>query len=247
MPTKTEVTNWRGLDMVDSYGDRIGKVDDVYLDVETDEPEWALVHTGMFGTKSTFVPIANARADADALTVPFSKDQVKDAPKADPGVELGQDEEAALYRHYGMDYSESRSDSGLPEGGAPPADKTSGDSVTRSEEELRIGESRRTAGTARLRKFVETEQVETTVPVEHERARVTREQLAPDAPVDGDTIGEREITVELTDEVVDVEKATVAKERISLGKETVTEQQRVQDEIRKERVEVEGDVSDDRR
>jgi hypothetical protein len=48
--------------------------------------------------------------------VPFATSQVADAPQLDPDGELSQSEEAALYRHYGLDYSESRSDSGLPEG-----------------------------------------------------------------------------------------------------------------------------------
>lgn len=242
MPTKTEVADWRGREMIDGGGSKIGKVEDIFLDVETDRPEWALVKTGM-GSKASFVPIANATADSDAVTVPFDKAQVKDAPAAEAGTELSQDDEAKLYRHYGMDYSEARSDTGLPEGGAPaPASGTSGDSITRSEEELSVSKHRQGAGTARLRKFVDTEQVETTVAVEHERARVTREPMKPGDTPDGDTIGEREIEMELTEEVVDVDKRTVGKERISLGKETVSEDQTVSDEIRKERVEVEGDV-----
>ena len=115
MPTKTEVADWRGLNMVDRDGSKIGKVEDIFLDVETDQPEWALVHTGTFGSRATFVPIANARFDGDAVRVPFDKADVKGAPKAEPGTELSQDDEADLYRHYGMDYSEARSDTGLPE------------------------------------------------------------------------------------------------------------------------------------
>ena len=247
MPTKTEVTDWRGLDMVDSSGSKIGKIEDIYLDAETDKPEWAFVHTGMFGSRASFVPIANASSDGRSVTVPFEKSQVKDAPTAEPDGQLSQDEEARLYRHYGMDYSEARSDTGLPEGGAPARGTSAGDSVTRSEEELSISKERRGAGTARLRKYVETEHVDRTVPVEHERARVTRETLSPGELTDAETIGEREIEVDLTEDVVDVDKRTVAKERVSLGKETVTEEREVSEELRKERVEVDGDVEGDRR
>ena len=250
MPTNTEVTDWRGLDMVDSSGSKIGRIEDIYLDAETDRPEWAFVHTGLFGSRSSFVPIANASSDGRSVTVPFEKSQVKDAPNAEADGQLSQDEEARLYRHYGMDYSEARSDTGLPEGGAPArgtADTTAGDSVTRSEEELSISKERRGAGTARLRKYVETEHVDRTVPVEHERARVTRETLSPGDSTDAETIGEREIEVELTEDVVDVDKRTVAKERVSLGKESVTEEREVSEELRKVRVEVDGDVEGDRR
>jgi len=96
-------------------GDKLGKVGQVYLDDETGKPEWATVQTGLFGTKESFVPLAQADLTDDGLTVPYTKDQVKDAPTVD--VEQGhlsQDEEAELYRHYGLDYSERRSDSGLP-------------------------------------------------------------------------------------------------------------------------------------
>lgn len=247
MPTKTEVTDWRGLDMADSSGSKIGRIEDIYLDAETDRPEWAFVHTGLFGSRSSFVPIANASSDGRSVRVPFEKSQVKDAPNAEADGRLSQDEEARLYRHYGMDYSEARSDTGLPEGGAPAGGTSTGDSVTRSEEELSISKERRGAGTARLRKYVETEHVDRTVPVEHERARVTRETLSPGESTDAETIGEREIEVDLTEDVVDVDKRTVAKERVSLGKETVTEEREVSEELRKERVEVDGDVEDDRR
>jgi uncharacterized protein (TIGR02271 family) len=247
MPTKTEVTDWRGLDMVDSSGSKVGRIEDIYLDAETDQPEWAFVHTGLFGSRSSFVPIANASSDGRSVRVPFKKSQVKDAPNAEADGQLSQDEEARLYRHYGMDYSEARSDTGLPEGGAPARGTSAGDSVTRSEEELSISKERRGAGTARLRKYVETEHVDRTVPVEHERARVTRETLSPGESTDAETIGEREIEVDLTEDVVDVDKRTVAKERVSLGKETVTEEREVSEELRKERVEVDGDVEGDRR
>ena len=116
--------------------------------------------------------------DGDTITVPYDKATVKDAPRVDADGELSQDEEAALYRYYGLDYSEARSDSGLPQG--DPAGDISGDrtpngtpgvvgndvsgpetdhAMTRSEEELRVGTARREAGRARLRKYVVTENV----------------------------------------------------------------------------------------
>ena len=117
MPPMNEVLEWRGQTMVGSGGDNIGKIEEIYLDQETEQPEWALVHTGMFGSQSTFVPIANASTDDDKVLVPFDKARVKDAPKMKADGELSQRDEAALYSHYGMEYTASRSDSGLPEGG----------------------------------------------------------------------------------------------------------------------------------
>jgi sporulation protein YlmC with PRC-barrel domain len=75
MPTKEAVLDWRGQTMVDSDGGKIGKIDEIYLDSDTDQPEWALVNTGMFGTKSSFVPIADARDEDGKVLVPFAKSQ----------------------------------------------------------------------------------------------------------------------------------------------------------------------------
>src|SRR5215210_4850738 len=83
----------RGRVLRDRDGDKIGKVEEIYLDTETGRPEWALVNTGLFGTKSTFVPIERASMEADDdIRVPFEKSQVKDAPRIDASGELSQEE-----------------------------------------------------------------------------------------------------------------------------------------------------------
>src|SRR5215218_4489947 len=115
---KERLLQFRGQDLCDRDGDKLGTIDEIYLDAESNEPEWALVNTGLFGTKSTFVPLKEATDDGGSLRVPYEKAQVKDAPKMDADGQLSQQEESELYRYYGLGYSESRSDSGLPEGGA---------------------------------------------------------------------------------------------------------------------------------
>src|SRR4028119_398157 len=106
-----------GRPVIAGDGSTIGPVADVYFDQDTNEPEWALVTTGLFGSKHSFVPLTNATASGDEVRIPFTKDQVKDAPNLDDDGELSQDEEALLAQHYGMSYSEAPSDTGLPEGG----------------------------------------------------------------------------------------------------------------------------------
>ena len=108
---------WRGRELVDPHGDKVGTVEELYLDQQTDQPEWAAVRTGLFGTKLIFVPIQNAEPAGGKVRVPFDKSSGEGGPAIDPEGELSQQEEAALYEHYGMVYSELRSDSGLPEGG----------------------------------------------------------------------------------------------------------------------------------
>ena len=120
MPQMTEAYDWRGRTLVDRDGEKIGKLEELYIDDQTDTPEWALVNTGLFGTKSSFVPLAGAEPRAEDVRVPVEKEKVKDAPKIEPEEELSKQEEARLYEHYGFDYSDSRSGSGLPPADAPP-------------------------------------------------------------------------------------------------------------------------------
>jgi PRC-barrel domain/Domain of unknown function (DUF2382) len=106
MPTPSIETarGWLGRTMVDRDSNRIGEVADIYLDNETGRPEWAVVRTGLFGMRSTFVPLAEATEVGDELRVPHNRTQVKDAPNIDPDGRLSEAEEAELYRHYGLDY-----------------------------------------------------------------------------------------------------------------------------------------------
>jgi uncharacterized protein (TIGR02271 family) len=242
----------RGQDLYDRNGDKIGTIEEIYLDAQTGEPEWALVNTGMFGTKSSFVPLQEADDDGDTLRVPYEKAQVKDAPSMDPDGELSQEDESELYAHYGLDYSESRSDSGLPEGGsagAPPVgEDTSGpttdNAMTRSEEELRVGKTEQEAGRVRLRKYVVQDEVAQTVPVKREEVRIEREPVTDanvDDAMDGPAISEEEHEVVLHEEQPVVEKNVVARERVRLDKETVTEDAEVSEEVRKERIEADGE------
>src|SRR4051795_12585898 len=110
--TITDFTQLQGATLVDRDGDKIGKIDEIYQDTQTGRPEWALVNTGLFGTKSTFVPIGQATTEGSDLRVPFEKAQVKDAPGIEPDGTLSHDEERALYQHYGMDWDTSTRDAG---------------------------------------------------------------------------------------------------------------------------------------
>ena len=259
MPDIDTVQNWQGRTMIDPAGDKLGKIDAIYLDDETGQPEWALVTSGLFSTKATFVPLAQAQPTGDAIQVPHEKAQVTDAPSMEADGQLSQDEEAQLYRHYGLDYSEHRSDSGLPAGerdrdgdgiyddvedtavGRDTSGPTTDDAMTRSEEELRVGTQAREAGRARLRKYVTTEQVTQTVPVQREELRVEREPITDanlDAATSGPAISEEEHEVTLHEEAPVVDKRAVPKERVRLDTETVTDQRQVSEKVRKEQIEV---------
>ena len=91
-----------GTTVTDNDGDKIGKVEDVYLDNASGQPEWVSVKTGLFGSNISLIPLAEATRSGDTLTVPFTKAKVKDAPNHDPGHELSESDEAELYSYYGV-------------------------------------------------------------------------------------------------------------------------------------------------
>ncbi|MFG2529953.1 PRC-barrel domain-containing protein [Streptomyces sp. NPDC048516] len=91
-----------GLHVVDADGAKVGKVQQVYRDDATNDPEWITVRTGLFGMKETFIPLAGARRTADDLYVPHAKETIKAAPRIDADGHLDPSEEDELYRHYGM-------------------------------------------------------------------------------------------------------------------------------------------------
>ena len=113
-PSIETARGWLGRVMVDHDSNKIGEVVDIYLDNETGRPEWAVVRTGLFGLRSTFVPLADAREVGDELQVPHRRLQVKEAPNIEPDGRLSEAEEAELYRHYGLDYDTVTLDNGAP-------------------------------------------------------------------------------------------------------------------------------------
>jgi uncharacterized protein (TIGR02271 family) len=254
VPTVQEATHMRGMTAVDRDGDKIGKIEDVYLDQDTGQPEWLAISGGLFSSGVSFVPLAQATPEGDNVRVPYEKSHVKDAPHAEADGALSQEEEARLYQHYGLDYGENRSDSGLPEGGTGRTTgrgtvgrDTSGpetdEAMTRSEEELRVGTTQRETGRVRLKKHIVTENVTQTVPVQREEVRVEREPITDanrDQAMSGGDITEEEHEVTLHAEEPVVEKRTVPKERVRLDKDTVTDQRTVSEEIRKEQIESDG-------
>jgi uncharacterized protein (TIGR02271 family) len=263
MPNIDELQRWHGRDLIDRDGDKIGSIGNVYIDDETGQPAWLTVKTGLFGMRESFVPTADARAEGDTVRVPYEKAQVKDAPNVDADGALSQEEESRLYRHYGLSDGEqgSAGRQGVTGAGAGVRDRdelrdrrsagrdVSGretdDAMTRSEEEVRVGTTRRETGRARLRKYVVTENVTKTVPVQRERVRIEREPVVGsdvDKAMDGPDISEAEHEVTLHAEEPVVEKRTVPKERVRMDRDTVTDEETVSEEVRKERIEPEGDV-----
>lgn len=239
----------RGGNVLDNDGKKIGSIGQVFLDDQSGRPEWVTSKTGMFGGAESFVPIRDAQIDGDDLRVPYAKDKVKDAPRiSDSDGRLSPDEEETLYRYYGI---EGDASSEHPAADADRVDTVGDDAsgpatdtaMTRSEEQLHVGTETREAGRARLRKYIVTENVTTTVPVSREEVRLEREPITDanrDEAVSGGDLTTEEHDVVLTEERVVVNKETVPVERVRVDKDVVTEEQQVSEQVRKEQIELEG-------
>jgi uncharacterized protein (TIGR02271 family) len=250
MLRQEEIQNLAGREVYDRNDDKIGRAGQVYLNADTDQPEWLCINTGLFGMKESFVPLRDAQIKGDVVYVAYDKAQVKNAPNIDPdesGMSGTQVQE--LYSYYGKlgwhapqaDDTGQRRDTGRAR---------RDDAMTRSEERMRVGTTREETGKARLRKYVVTEQVQTTVPVRHEEVRVEREPITDanrDAALGGPDITEAEHEVTLHAERPVVEKETVPVERVRMTKEATTDEETVGGEVRKEKIDTEIPESQRRR
>jgi hypothetical protein len=110
---KWSVAEWHGKMLVDRNGEKIGKLQDIYVDVETDEPQFATVKEGLIGRHLTFVPLTGIRIGPDDLQVATTKEQVRSAPEIEMhGEELSQADESTLYHHFEMNYTPIKTESG---------------------------------------------------------------------------------------------------------------------------------------
>ncbi len=111
--THPNIADWHGKDLIDSSGEKIGKLQDVYVDVETDEPMFATVKEGFIGRHLTFVPLGGLTLGPDTLQVAVSAAAVKAAPNIEMhGDELSQADESKLYHHYELNYTAPTTESG---------------------------------------------------------------------------------------------------------------------------------------
>ncbi|WP_413249283.1 DUF2382 domain-containing protein [Sinomonas flava] len=266
-------------DVIGQDGEKIGRIGDLYLDDDTNNPNWVTVKTGLFGTHESFVPLHDASVRGEDIVVPYTKDQVKDAPRVDPDGHLERTEEDRLYTHYGRTApsygtgegvggdglrGDGRTDARAAGGVEPGYDEGTGtrrtdevtgtegrdtsgpttdDAMTRSEERLNVGTERQETGRARLRKYVTTENVTKTVPVQREEVRVEREPITDEnrgAAMDGPDLSEEEHEVTLHEERPVVDKETVPVERVKLGTETVTDEETVSEDVAKEHIDADG-------
>ena len=253
---------WGGHDLVDRDGVKAGSIVDLYIDEQTKQPTWGLVRTGLLGSRQTLVPMGQATvplavivSGAGSVQVPFESAAILDAPSVAVGEEISEATAIALRRYYGLgdppapaEGDHGPSDTESLDAGAEPAAKTTAamtsastepsGTMIRSEEELRVL-LRRRARRVRVQRYVVTDYVTTTIPVRREELRLVEalgqeaSRTAPPALPGG---ASWEMVLHQEEPVVS--KQVVARERVRLHVQTITEHRRISGEVRKERIEV---------
>src|SRR5215213_4499041 len=170
---------WRGRTVLDHDGRKVGRLEEIYLDRDTDRPAWAALHTGLFGLRRTFVPLTGARLTGDDVQLPWPEELIKKAPNADPDVTLSEEEEDRLYSHYSLTGPES-APSQPHEGGQQDEDNTSPEASTRttsSDEAGSIASDHVTEPRQAAPSPVESEEMPSVIRSEEE-LRVGKQQVA---------------------------------------------------------------------
>jgi uncharacterized protein (TIGR02271 family) len=243
---------YSGYAVYDPAGQKIGKVDDLFLD-HSDEPEYIGVKMGFLGTRSTLIPwdaVSTADDEGRAISVDIDKERAKNGPTFDDDHEITPEFEEEVYSYYGLSRSTSTEESGAYESyydetaTATDVDATTDEDevrVKRTEEELTAGTREREAGQLKVRKRVRTERETIEVPTRHEEVSVER------VPASGEAteaeIGEDEVVVPVTEEEVVVGKRPVVKEEVRIRKDVVQDTETVEEDVRREEIEVEDETS----
>src|SRR3954451_4273071 len=164
MLTEREVSAAVGSTAFHADGAKLGTVEHFFVDDRTGTPSWVAVITGLFGTRTSIVPVQNATLEEGRLVLPVTRDAVRAAPEVGEDGHLGPDDEARLRRHYGLEVAATGDAAWTPSGTglAPPGAGSGGErtgrhaaldgapddgapddgAMVRSEEQLRVGTER---------------------------------------------------------------------------------------------------------
>ncbi len=244
-----------GYTVYDQNYEKIGKVDDLFID-EANQPEYIGVRTGLFGTKSTLIPFEVLRVNDRRKLVEVAADRglIQAAPAFDDDQEITPELEGRIRRHFGLKEPAAGTDRdtgvGTTAEEVPTTPQRSGVSaedelrVQRAEEELRVGTRKREVGKVRVHKRVRTERERLRVPKRREEITVERVPVEDERSPEVE-IANEEIRVPVIEEEVVVEKRPVAKEEIRIRKEIVEDSEVIEEEVRREEIDI--DDATDRR
>lgn len=261
-----------GYEVYDQNGEKIGKVDDLFVDEadHPEYVGVKMGFLGTSSTLLPWGAVNNVDDEGQRIEVSVDKQRAKDGPTFDDDQDITPELENEVYSHYGLQresaeqtpgtygayYSETTDEeqsADLAAGehlqtvaapttsaaiGAPDEDDLR---VERTEEELRAGTREREAGQLRVRKRVRTDREQVEVPTRREEVTVDRVPLEGEATSEAE-IGEEEIEVPLTEEEAVVEKRPVAKEEVRIRKDVVEDTEVVEEDVRREEVEVDDET-----
>lgn len=259
-----DILQMRGKAAYAADGQKIGGIETIYFGEDTNKPEWLGLHSGLFGSRRVAVPASGLAFARDGIRVPYPKSQVTHAPAVDRD-RISPTAEAALYQHYGLYpvaepaaiQTEARGRPGRM-GFAPSAERSVGpaaedmrpargraddpraddrEALMLREERLRIGK-REVTTAVRMRKYVDVAPV--SQEVELRKETISIERVPINRPVAGSDFREQQVSVDVREEIPIVTKEVVATEEIRLHRETRIQRERVDDQVRKERIELEG-------
>ena len=95
--------DWEGQTVLDREGEKVGRIEEIFLVEETGRPEWALVKTSRIKGRATMIPLTKARPSEKGIAVDIDKDLISEAPEVDADDEPSEQQVNALYRHYGIE------------------------------------------------------------------------------------------------------------------------------------------------
>jgi uncharacterized protein (TIGR02271 family) len=273
---------YAGYEVYDRHGQKIGKVDDLFLD-ENDRAEYIGVKMGFLGLEGTnLIPweLTKVNEEGHRIEVSVDKAQVKEGPSFDDDEDITPEYEERVYSHYGLQRAQTNGEQrggygqyyGDDETGKVGPGMREGDTETgefrghseddegvhqshgsdlededelrvqRAEEELKAGTREREAGALNVRKRVRTEREQVNVPTRHEEVSVERVPVNDRGASEAE-IGEDEVTMPVTEEEVVTEKRPVVKEELRIRKDVVQDEEIVEEDVRKEEVDVDDQTT----
>lgn len=222
--TEISVDQLRDSFVYDLAGAELGKVESIFLDVETDEPSFVSVKMGSRDAESV-IPVASARLEGDKIRVAYGIDAINRTPSVDTSEGLQPSDEDKIREHY------SASEVEVEEEGA----------MIRRAERLAVGTKSEKAGQARLNKRVVTKTKTAEVPVEREELVIEREALSDEEAQQGGGFSEEEQVINLHKESPVVEKKVVGVEKVNVGKRTVSETKTVSADVQEEQIDIDSE------
>lgn len=236
MNRETEYERLIGYDVIDKSGNKIGTVNNLWVD-QNHQPEFIGVKTGWLSGKNHVVSVhtADMNHKSRIIRLPFSEDKIKNAPSFDADADLSDTDDQQVYRYYDLQPQQFQ-----------PSQQPGQQATTReeaniklSEEQVKVGKREVSAGGVRLRKIVRTETVQQ--PVELKREEIVIERVPASDTQPAETIFEaQDIFIPLRREELVVQKEARVKEEVRVGKKVETERQTISEQVRKEEVEIEG-------